>query len=67
MVWPSEWHRPIRPEDLVDYVHASLLLLFINVICIFAADCGGIDGVIDKLTIWARIRSESALLGAICP
>jgi hypothetical protein len=67
VVWPSEWHRPIQPEDLVDHVHASLLSLFIDVICIFAADCGGIDGVIDKLTIWARIRSASALPGAICP
>jgi hypothetical protein len=67
VVWPSNWYRPIQPEDLVDYVHASLLLLFIDVIYIFAADCGGTDGVIDKLTVWASIRSVSALPGTVCP
>jgi hypothetical protein len=52
---------------LVDNVYARLLSLFIDVLCVFAQDCGGLDGVAERLTSWATTGSSSSLPGSVRP
>ena len=47
--WPDSENGLLTQEDLINYVHARLLLLFTDVLCIFVQDCGGINGVAERL------------------
>lgn len=52
--WPSD-------EGPHSVILSRLLFLFVDVICIFADDIGGLDVVEDLLSTWARIGSSSTL------
>jgi hypothetical protein len=51
----------------MDRIHARLLSLFADVLCIFAQDCGGLDAVAERLTTWTAIGSASSLPGSVRP
>ena len=61
VAWPDDGSGPITEQGLANLLHARLLSLFIDVLCIFAADCGGLDGVAEKLASWATLGSASSL------
>jgi hypothetical protein len=65
--WPDEENGRPTQQDLVDHVHARLLSLFIDVLCIFAQDCGGLDAVAEILSTWTAIGSASSLPGSVRP
>ena len=54
-------------EDLVEHINARSLPLFIDVVCIFAEDCGGLEEVVMKLTSWTCIGSASTLPSTVRP
>ena len=60
LAWPESETGPPTQKDLVDILHARLLSLFVDVLCIFARDCGGLDGVAERLTSWTAIGSASS-------
>lgn len=66
--YPLDWSdaTPCR-QDLIDIIHARLLAMFVDVICIFADDCGGLPGVVAKLTTWAKLNSASSLPSTVRP
>lgn len=53
-----EWPSGESPHNVI---LSRLLFLFVDVICIFADDIGGLDVVEDLLSTWARLGSSSAL------
>lgn len=55
---------PYLPHDLL---LSRLLFLFVDVICIFADDLGGLGAVEDMLLLWAHISSGSSLSTTIRP
>ncbi|KFY69541.1 hypothetical protein V496_00161 [Pseudogymnoascus sp. VKM F-4515 (FW-2607)] len=59
--WSRSFDAPPQLQNIKDLIHARLLLMFTDVICIFADDCGGLDGVMTKLITWARLNSASSL------
>ena len=54
-------------QDLLDQIHARILSLFIDVLCIFAQDCGGLDGVAERLATLAAVSSASSLPASVRP
>ena len=42
-------------------LHARLISLFSDVICIFADDLGGLEKVADYLVVWVRMGDPSSL------
>ncbi|KAH7378945.1 acyl transferase/acyl hydrolase/lysophospholipase [Cadophora sp. MPI-SDFR-AT-0126] len=56
-----------KQQHLADHALARLFSLFIDVLCIFSQDCGGLDGVVDMLAGWTAIGSASSLPGAVRP
>lgn len=67
VAWPDEEDGRLTQQSLVDHVHARLLSLFIDVLCIFAQDCGGLDGVAEMLATWTTLGSASSLPGSVRP
>lgn len=65
--WSRSFDAPPQLQNLKDLIHARLLLMFVDVICIFADDCGGLAGVTTKLTTWARLNSASSLPSSVRP
>lgn len=65
--WPETKNGPPQRQNLIDLINARLLSLFIDVLCIFAEDCGGLAGVVTKLTNWAGIGSASSLPSTVRP
>lgn len=67
--YPIAWPDGGLPaqQDPSGYVRTRLLLLFTNVLCIFAQDCGGLDRVAEILTTWTTISSASSLPGSTKP
>jgi hypothetical protein len=55
---PIDWLSDESPHDMI---LSRLLFFFVDVICIFADDIGGLDVVEDLLSRWARIGSSSTL------
>jgi hypothetical protein len=55
------------PHLLQDIILSRLLFLFTDVICLFADDVGGLDGVKTLLTSWATIGSASSLPSTVRP
>jgi hypothetical protein len=55
------------PYRLHDLVMCRLLFLFVDVVCIFADDLGGLDAVKSILLTWAHISSGSSLPVAVRP
>ncbi|KAJ6008531.1 hypothetical protein N7540_012507 [Penicillium herquei] len=55
------------PFDIHDLVLARLIFLFVDVVCIFADDVGGLDVVANMLLRWAEIGSGSSLSYVIRP
>jgi hypothetical protein len=53
-----DWPPDESPHDMI---LSRLLFLFVDVICIFADDIGGLDVVENLLSTWARIGSSSTL------
>jgi len=47
--------------SLYDLVFARLLFMFVEVICIFAEDVGGLDEVYRMLSLWTTIGTASSL------
>ncbi|PVH67631.1 FabD/lysophospholipase-like protein [Cadophora sp. DSE1049] len=64
--WIDEGDRQ-KQQHLADYALARLLSLFIDVLCIFAQDCGGLAGVVDMLAEWTAIGSASSLPETVRP
>ncbi|KAL2866173.1 patatin-like phospholipase family protein [Aspergillus lucknowensis] len=54
-------------DSLYDLVLARLLFLYVDVLCIFADDMGGLEGVRERLSTWARIGSASSLPNVVRP
>ncbi|KAF7594879.1 hypothetical protein BBP40_007913 [Aspergillus hancockii] len=54
-------------NSLHDLVIARLLFLVIDVVCIFADDVGGLEGVRQILSTWTRIGSTSTLPRVVRP
>ncbi|KAA8642588.1 patatin-like phospholipase family protein [Aspergillus tanneri] len=54
-------------HSLLDLMLSRLLFLFVDVLCIFADDVGGLEGVRELLATWARIGSASSLPRAVRP
>lgn len=48
-------------RDISDIILSQLIFLFTDVICIFAADAGGLEGVLTLLTTWALYGPGSTL------
>jgi hypothetical protein len=67
VAWPESENGPPTQQDLVDHLHARLLTLFVDVLCIFAQECGGLDGVAERLACWATIGSASSLPSSTRP
>jgi hypothetical protein len=59
--WPSTEYTPH------DLILVRLLFLFVDVLCIFADDVGGLDVVKGLLSTWARIGSASSLPRVVRP
>lgn len=57
------------PQDcsLHDVILSRLLFMFVDVICIFADDVGGLESVRNMLSTWVRIGSASSLPRSIRP
>ncbi|KAJ6123215.1 hypothetical protein N7512_005680 [Penicillium capsulatum] len=55
------------PYDIHDLVMSRLLFMFVDVICIFADDLGGLEAVANMLQTWSRIGSGSSLPSAVLP
>jgi hypothetical protein len=55
------------PHLVQDIILSRLLFLFTDVICLFADDVGGLDGVKTLLTTWATIGSASSLPSTVRP
>ena len=49
-----------RDRSLYDAILSRLLFMFVDVICCFADDLGGLDAVRDILSVWLRIGSGSS-------
>ncbi|CZT07006.1 uncharacterized protein RAG0_12591 [Rhynchosporium agropyri] len=64
--WIDEFDQP-KQQHLAAHTLAKLFALFMDVLCIFAQDCGGLDGVVGLLTGWTVIGSASSLPRAIRP
>lgn len=67
VAWLVDGNGGPKQQDLADHVLARLLPLFIDVLCIFAQDCGGLDGVVEMLAAWTARASASSLPGAVRP
>jgi hypothetical protein len=67
VTWLVDENGRPKQQDLADHVLARLLPLFIDVLCIFAQDCGGLDGVVEMLAAWTARGSASSLPGAVRP
>lgn len=68
--YPVSWsdsENSLASQDLVDHIHARILSLFTDVLCIFAQDCGGLDAVAERLATWTAIGSASSLPGSVRP
>lgn len=57
----------LTEHSLYDLVLARLLFLFVDVLCIFADDLGGLEGVRERLSTWARLGSASSLPHVVRP
>lgn len=66
VAWLDEGDQE-KKQHLANHVLSRLISLFIDVLCIFAQDCGGLDGVVDKLAAWTAIGSASSLPRAVRP
>jgi hypothetical protein len=64
IAWPN---GGTERQELIDHVQARLLSLFMDVLCLFACDYGGLDAVAERLISWASIGSASTLPRAIRP
>jgi hypothetical protein len=67
VTWPDDESGLPTQQGLVDRLHARLLSLFIDVVCIFAKDCGGLDGVAERLASWSIFGSASSLPNSTRP
>ncbi|KAJ9386294.1 hypothetical protein DTO063F5_3808 [Paecilomyces variotii] len=64
-VFPLDFSR--TEYSWKDLVLSRLLFLFVDVLCIFADDVGGFEGVYELLSTWAKIGSASSLPHAVRP
>jgi len=64
--YPVRW-KPSPEYSMFDIVHARLLFLFTDVICIFADDFDGLEQIAERLVAWAAIGSASNLPGLTRP
>ncbi|KAG0645016.1 Intracellular membrane-associated calcium-independent phospholipase A2 gamma [Hyphodiscus hymeniophilus] len=67
VTWSGNENSPPSQQDVAEHIHARLLSLFVDVLCIFAQDCGGLDTVADKLATWSAIGSASTLPRSVRP
>lgn len=56
-----------QPEGLISHVLSRMLSLFMDVVCIFAQDCGGLDAVAESIVAWIARGSASTLPSIIRP
>lgn len=62
LLWPG-----YRIENLYDYIHARLLFLFTDVLCIFADDFLDVDSLIHQLKTWANLGWPTDVFTAVRP
>jgi hypothetical protein len=67
VTWLVDENSGPKQQDLADHVLARLLPLFIDMLYIFAQDCGGLNGVIEILAAWTIRGSASNLPKAVRP
>ncbi|KFY32432.1 hypothetical protein V493_00208 [Pseudogymnoascus sp. VKM F-4281 (FW-2241)] len=65
--WPSDERNGPQRQQFIHHVHARLLSLFTDVLCLFAQDYGGLDAVAETLITWANIGPASSLEHPIRP
>ena len=54
-----KWAKIIPVDELYDILHARLLFLFTDVLCIFADDFDNFESVVERLEKWAAAGSTS--------
>lgn len=67
VAWLDNKNGRQKQRHLADHILARLFSLFINILCIFAQDCGGLDRVIKILAAWTVISSALGLPSAVRP
>jgi len=65
--WSENNYGTPQRQSIINLINARLLSLFIDVVCIFAEDYGGLAGVVILLTNWANYGSASSLPCAVRP
>ena len=55
---PAQW-KQTTSDNLFDVVHSQLLLLFVDVLCVFADDFESFERVADRLRIWATLKKKA--------
>jgi len=63
---PLAWSAP-QDQSILHFMYARLVALFSNVICIFAEDLGGLDGVAKLLKRWIEKGDASTLPTRVRP
>jgi len=67
VAWLDKSDQQKQQQQLGELVIARLLLLFIDIFCIFAQDCGSLNRVIDIVAMWTVIGSALSLPDAVYP
>ena len=49
-------------KDIMNKLYARLFFAFTDVLCLFAEDCGGLDGVTERLRSWVNIGPGSSMI-----
>ena len=62
-----KWAKAIPVDELYDILHARLLLLFTDVLCVFADDFADFESVVERLEKWAAAGSASTASKQIRP
>ena len=52
---------PESLDSLYDVVHARLIFLFSDVVCVFADDFGGLDALVPRITEWVRLSPKNGV------
>ncbi|KAI9768255.1 MAG: hypothetical protein M1840_005085 [Geoglossum simile] len=60
--WANELDPRPNQKDLMNKIYAQLFFPFIDVLCLFAEDFGGLDEVTAQLTMWAKIGPASSMI-----
>ncbi|MAD81884.1 MAG: hypothetical protein CL912_02880 [Deltaproteobacteria bacterium] len=61
VAWQDDESGHCTAQSLADYLHARLLSMFVDVLCLFAEDYGSLDHLAERLASWTTLGSASSL------